>query len=73
MLTAAQHTAQNGIVAMQSIKHLRMDYKHRIRAQYRFYSQDRTNNLFSHPYTWIKLPLVATLSGDSMTAGETRQ
>jgi len=30
-----------------------MDYKHRIRAAYRFYSQDLINNLFSHPYTKI--------------------
>ena len=31
-----------------------MDYKHRIRADYRFYSQDLLNNLFFHPYTKIE-------------------
>jgi Fic family protein len=31
-----------------------MDYKHRIRAEHRFYSQDLINNLFSHPYTKIE-------------------
>jgi len=32
-----------------------LDYKHRIRAQYRFYSQDLINNLFTHTYTRIEL------------------
>jgi len=27
-----------------------MDAKHRIRDNYKFYSQDLINNLFSHPY-----------------------
>jgi Fic family protein len=31
-----------------------LDYKHRIRERYRFYSQDLINNLFSHPYTKIE-------------------
>ena len=31
-----------------------LDYKHRIRAKHRFYSQDLINNLFSHPYTKIE-------------------
>ena len=31
-----------------------MDYKHRIRDEYRFYSQDLINNLFRHPYTKIE-------------------
>jgi hypothetical protein len=30
-----------------------MDYKHRIRNQFKFYSQDLINNLFTHPYTKI--------------------
>ena len=29
------------------------DYKHRIRSQFKFYSQDLINNLFTHPYTKI--------------------
>ena len=29
------------------------DYKQRIRAGYKFYSQDLINNLFMHPYTKI--------------------
>jgi Fic family protein len=31
-----------------------MDAKHRIRSQYKFYSQDLINNLFTHPYTKIE-------------------
>ena len=31
-----------------------MDYKHRIRATHRFYSQNLINNLFSYPYTKIE-------------------
>ncbi len=30
------------------------DYKHRIRAIHKFYSQDLINNLFTHPYTKIE-------------------
>ena len=31
-----------------------MHYKHRIRAEFKFYSQDLINNLFTHPYTKIE-------------------
>jgi len=54
MLTAVEQTAAEGITTIQAIKALLMDYKHRIRADYRFYSQDLINNLFSHPYTKIE-------------------
>ncbi len=53
MLTAVEHTATEGIATIQAIKSLLLDYKHRIRAQHRFYSQDLINNLFSFPYTKI--------------------
>ena len=54
MLTAVEQTAAASIDTIQSIKVLLLDYKHRIRAQHRFYSQDLINNLFSHPYTKIE-------------------
>lgn len=54
MLTAVEQTAAEGIATIQSIKALLMDYKHRIRAAHRFYSQDLINNLFSYPYTKIE-------------------
>jgi Fic family protein len=39
---------------VQAIKTALFDYKHRIRAGYKFYSQDLINNLFTHPYTKIE-------------------
>ena len=54
MLAAVEETARQTIQTILAIKQALMDYKHRIRAQYRFYSQDLINNLFSHPYTKIE-------------------
>jgi Fic family protein len=54
MLTAVEQTAREAIVTINAIRELLLDTKHRIRAQYRFYSQDLINNLFSHPYTKIQ-------------------
>ncbi|TDM05988.1 MAG: addiction module protein [Ideonella sp. MAG2] len=53
MLEAVETTAQQTIRTVQAIKAALMDYKHRIRAQHKFYSQDLINNLFTHPYTKI--------------------
>lgn len=54
MLGAVERTAAEGITTIQAIKNLLLDYKHRIRARHKFYSQDLINNLFSHPYTKIE-------------------
>jgi cell filamentation protein, protein adenylyltransferase len=54
MLAAVEQTATEGIAAIHAIGALLLDYKHRIRARHRFYSQDLINNLFSHPYTKIE-------------------
>ncbi len=77
MLTAVERTATDSIVTIQAIKALLLDVKHRIRAQYRFYSHDLINNLFSHPYTKIEFVqhdlkvsrLTATRYLESLTAG----
>ncbi|MCL2075281.1 MAG: Fic family protein [Betaproteobacteria bacterium] len=77
MLGAVEHTARDGIAVIQAIKAALMDYKHRIRNGYRFYSQDLINNLFSHPYTKIEFlqrdlkvsRLTATRYLDALTAG----
>ena len=53
MLQAVEETAGQGIATIQAIKQALFDYKHRIRAGFKFYSQDLINNLFSHPYTKI--------------------
>lgn len=54
LLTAIEQTAQQTIGTVTDIKAALMDYKHRIRTGYKFYSQDLINNLFTHPYTKIE-------------------
>ena len=54
MLGAVERTANDGIATIQAIKSALMEYKHRIRKEHRFYSQDLINNLFSHPYTRVE-------------------
>jgi Fic family protein len=49
-----ERTAVDAVAVIRAVKALLMDYKHRIRAAHRFYSQDLINNLFSHPYTKIE-------------------
>lgn len=54
MLEAVELTAVQTIATIEAIKLALQDYKHRIRAGYKFYSQDLINNLFMHPYTKIE-------------------
>jgi Fic family protein len=54
LLEAVEETAAQTITAINSIKAALQDYKHRIREEYKFYSQDLINNLFTHPYTKIE-------------------
>lgn len=53
MLEGVEQTAKQTIEIVDGIKRVMLDYKHRIRDQFKFYSQDLLNNLFSHPYTKI--------------------
>ena len=53
MLDAVEQTATQTLATIHAIKAALFDYKHRIRAQHKFYSQDLINNLFTHPYTKI--------------------
>lgn len=53
MLTAIEQTARQTLGTVTDIKAALLDYKHRIRNDYKFYSQDLINNLFNHPYTKI--------------------
>ncbi|MBI5142033.1 MAG: Fic family protein [Nitrospirae bacterium] len=77
MLTAIESTATDTIETIHAIKAALMDAKHRIRAQYKFYSQDLINNLFTHPYTKIEFVerdlkvsrLTATKYLDTLTQG----
>lgn len=54
MLEAVEQTAVQTIAIIVAIKAALQDYKHRIRAGYKFYNQDLINNLFMHPYTKIE-------------------
>ncbi|MDR1969369.1 MAG: Fic family protein [Burkholderiaceae bacterium] len=54
MLDVIERTAKDGITVIGAIKSALMQTKHRIRDNYKFYSQDLLNNLFSHPYTKIE-------------------
>jgi len=54
LLGAVERIAADGITTINAIKTLLLDYKHRIRAAHKFYSQDLINNLFSYPYTKIE-------------------
>ncbi len=53
MLGILEDTAKQTIHTINQVKDALMDYKHRIRDQFKFYSQDLINNLFFHPYTRI--------------------
>lgn len=67
MLTAVEQTSAETMATIHAIRALLLETKQRIRAAYRFYSQDLINNLFSHPYT--KIEFVQTdLSVSRLTA-----
>ena len=77
MLRAVEQTAQQTLTTVADIKAALLDTKHRIRAGYKFYSQDLINNLFMHPYTKIEFVerdlkvsrLTATKYLDALAAG----
>jgi Fic family protein len=54
LLEGVEYTAERAITTIRAIHTALFDYKHRIRAGYKFYSQDLINNLFNHPYTKIE-------------------
>jgi Fic family protein len=54
MLDAVANTAAETITTIRAIKELLQATKQRIRTEYKFYSQDLINNLFSHPYTRVE-------------------
>lgn len=49
-----EETAHETIELIQRIKELMLNYKHRLRDNYKFYSQELLTNLFKHPYTKIE-------------------
>ena len=77
MLEGIEQTAALAIETIQAIKVALQDYKHRIRADYKFYIQDLINYLFTHPYTKIEFVqrdlqvsrITATKYLDALTEG----
>lgn len=55
MLEAVETTAKQTIQKIVAMREMMMQYKHQIRSQHKFYSQDLINHLFKHPYTKITL------------------
>ena len=54
IIEAVEQTAKETIYTIKQIQQLMLEFKHIIRANYKFYSQDLLNNLFKHPYTKIE-------------------
>ncbi len=54
LIEGVEQTAKQTIEIIKNIQKLMLEYKHLIRANYKFYSQDLLNNLFQHPYTKIE-------------------
>lgn len=67
MLEGVKETAHETIELIVAIKGLMLDFKHRLRNNYKFYSQDLLNNLFKHPYTKIEF-VVQDLGVSRLTA-----
>ncbi|MEO6849059.1 MAG: Fic/DOC family N-terminal domain-containing protein [Mucilaginibacter sp.] len=68
MIKGIEITARETIELIIKIKDLMLDFKHKLRDNYKFYSQDLLNNLFKHPYTKIEF-LVNDLGVSRLTAG----
>ena len=67
IISGVEQTAKEMIELIIKIKELMLDYKHRLRDNYKFYSQDLLNNLFKHPYTKIEF-IVKDLGVSRLTA-----
>lgn len=68
IIKAAEQTSKQTISTIKEIQVLMLEYKHLIRDNYKFYSQDLLNNLFQHPYTKIKF-IENDLGVSRITAG----
>lgn len=67
MIKGVEETARETIELIIKIKELMLNYKHKLRDNYKFYSQDLLNNLFMHPYTKIEF-IVNDLGVSRLTA-----
>lgn len=67
MIRGIEKTSRETIDLINEIKKLMQEFKHRLRDNYKFYSQDLLNNLFKHPYTKIEF-VVNDLNVSRITA-----
>ena len=67
MIHGIEKISRETIELIIQIKKLMMEYKHKLRDNYKFYSQDLLNNLFKHPYTKIEF-IVNDLNVSRITA-----
>ncbi|MGY6562964.1 MAG: Fic family protein [Luteibaculaceae bacterium] len=67
MIKGVEEIAKETVELIIKIRSLMLDYKHRLRDNYKFYSQDLLNNLFKHPYTKIEF-VVNELGVSRLTA-----
>jgi Fic family protein len=69
MIHGIEKTARETIDLIIQIRELMLEYKHILRDNYKFYSQDLLNNLFKHPYTKIDF-IVNDLNVSRITAAK---
>jgi Fic family protein len=67
MINGVETTSKETISLIIQIRDLMMQFKHTLRNNYKFYSQDLLNNLFKHPYTKIEF-IVNDLKVSRITA-----
>lgn len=68
IIQAVEQTSKQTILLIKEIQVLMLEYKHLIRDNYKFYSQDLLTNLFQHPYTKIEF-IERDLGVSRITAG----
>ena len=54
VIDGVEQISKETIVLIGKVRELIFEYKHLLRDNYKFYSQDLLNNLFKHPYTKIE-------------------
>jgi len=67
MIHGIEKTSRETIDLIIQIRELMLEYKHKLRDNYKFYSQDLLNNLFKHPYTKIEF-IINDLNVSRITA-----
>jgi Fic family protein len=67
MIKGVETTARETIELILKIKELMLEFKHKLRSNYKFYSHELLNNLFRHPYTKIEF-IVSEIGVSRLTA-----